>query len=117
MTCEPALRPASASYGLSPTMSASSGSTPEWWHAARKISGSGFECSASSDDAEHSKPDPDIFLAACHHSGVDPEDALIVGDSPYDAEAGRKAGSHVIGVLCGGFPEDWLRSAGCEAIY
>jgi HAD superfamily hydrolase (TIGR01509 family) len=75
------------------------------------------DAETSSDDAEHSKPDPDIFLAACHHAGVRPEESRVVGDSPYDAEAARRAGSPVMGVLCAGFPEDWLRSAGCDAIY
>jgi len=72
----------------------------------------------SSDDAESSKPNPDIFLAALDRLGKpDPEDVIVVGDTPYDAEAASKAGLRTIGVLCGGFPEDGLRKAGCIAIY
>jgi phosphoglycolate phosphatase-like HAD superfamily hydrolase len=41
----------------------------------------------------------------------------MVGDTPYDAEAARKAGVRTIGVLCGGFPEEDLRKAGAVAIY
>ena len=48
---------------------------------------------------------------------MDPAEAIVIGDTPYDAEAAGKAGLRTIGVLCGGFPEDWLRSAGCVAIY
>ena len=60
----------------------------------------------SSDDAEHSKPDPDIFHAALAKLGEIPEDeVIVVGDTPYDAEAAGKAGLKTIGVLCGGFPE------------
>jgi beta-phosphoglucomutase-like phosphatase (HAD superfamily) len=32
-------------------------------------------------------------------------EAIVVGDSPYDAEAAGKIGLRTIGVLCGGFPE------------
>jgi HAD superfamily hydrolase (TIGR01509 family) len=72
----------------------------------------------SSEDAEQSKPHPDIFEAALGKlHGVDAADAVVVGDTPYDAEAARKAGLRTVGVLCGGFPEDELRSAGCVAIY
>jgi phosphoglycolate phosphatase-like HAD superfamily hydrolase len=48
---------------------------------------------------------------------VGPEEAIVVGDTPYDAEAAGKAGLATIGLLCGGFPEDELRAAGCIAIY
>jgi phosphoglycolate phosphatase-like HAD superfamily hydrolase len=41
----------------------------------------------------------------------------VIGDTPYDAIAAAKAGIRTIGLLCGGFPEDELRSAGCFAIY
>ena len=72
----------------------------------------------SSDDAEKSKPHPDIFLAALKRLGeMAPADALVVGDAPYDAEAAGKAGLRTIGLLCGGFPEESLRQAGCIAIY
>jgi HAD superfamily hydrolase (TIGR01549 family) len=72
----------------------------------------------SSDEAEHSKPDPDIFHAALGKLGRIPTDeVIVVGDTPYDAEAAGKAGLRTIGVLCGGFPEADLRAAGCIAIY
>ncbi len=72
----------------------------------------------SSDDAESSKPHPDIFLAALDRLGnPNPQDVLVIGDTPYDAEAAQKAGLRTIGVLCGGFPEGSLRDAGCIAIY
>ena len=72
----------------------------------------------TSDDAEKSKPHPDIFQAALSRLGdVDPAHVVVVGDTPYDAEAAAKAGLHTVGVLCGGFPEADLRKAGCIAIY
>ena len=48
---------------------------------------------------------------------VSAEEILVVGDTPYDAEAAGKAGMRMIGVLCGGFSEESLRKAGCIAIY
>ena len=72
----------------------------------------------SADDAERSKPHPDIFAAALSRlGGMDPSQAIMVGDSPYDAQAAGKIGLRTIGVLCGGFPEQDLRRAGCIAIY
>jgi HAD superfamily hydrolase (TIGR01549 family) len=73
---------------------------------------------ASADDADKSKPHPDIFEAALAQLGdVEPAEAIVVGDTPYDAEAAGKANLRTIGVLCGGFPEAELRAAGCIAIY
>jgi HAD superfamily hydrolase (TIGR01549 family) len=72
----------------------------------------------SSDDAERSKPHPDIFEAALGRlKGVAPERAIVVGDTPYDAEAAAKASVRTVGLLCGGFPEQELREAGCVALY
>jgi HAD superfamily hydrolase (TIGR01509 family) len=86
----------------------------------KKIAGIGdlLEAETSSDDAEKSKPHPDIFEAALGRLGqVSPERMVVIGDTPYDAEAAAKAGLRTIGVLCGGFPEADLRAAGCIAIY
>ena len=72
----------------------------------------------SKDDAERSKPHPDIFEAALEKLGdLKPGEAVVVGDTPYDAEAAGKLGLKTVGVLCGGFPEAELRAAGCVAIY
>jgi HAD superfamily hydrolase (TIGR01549 family) len=77
-----------------------------------------IEEATSSDDAERSKPFPDIFQAALAKlAPLGPEEAVVVGDTPYDAEAARKAGVKAVGVLCGGFPEQSLRDAGCIAVY
>jgi len=77
-----------------------------------------IDAETSSDDAEKSKPHPDIFEASLERLGhVSPERAVVIGDTPYDAEAAAKARLRTIGVLCGGFPEADLRAAGCIAIY
>lgn len=77
-----------------------------------------IEAETSSDDAKESKPDPDIFEAAMSKLGdVDPGEVIVIGNTPYDAEAAAKAGLRTIGFLCGGFSEDSLREARCIAIY
>lgn len=76
-----------------------------------------LDAHTSSDDARKSKPHPDIFEATLAQLGTPADLAVIVGDSPYDAEAAGKAGIRSIGVLCGGFPQDWLKSAGFEKIF
>jgi HAD superfamily hydrolase (TIGR01509 family) len=50
------------------------------------------ESQASSEDADKSKPHPDIFLAAAERLDISPQDCIAVGDTPYDAEAAAKAG-------------------------
>jgi len=77
-----------------------------------------IEEQTSADDAERSKPHPDIFEAAVERlDDVGPEEALVVGDTPYDAQAAGKLGLRTLGLLCGGFPEADLRAAGCVEIY
>jgi HAD superfamily hydrolase (TIGR01509 family) len=72
----------------------------------------------SSDDVERSKPHPDIFESALKKlAPLEPRSILVVGDTPYDAEAAAKASLSTIGVLCGGFPAADLSKAGCIAIY
>ena len=72
----------------------------------------------TADDAAHSKPCPDIFQAALKKLAPIPAaDTLVIGDTPYDAEAAAGAGLRTIGVRCGGFPDEDLKAAGCIAVY
>jgi HAD superfamily hydrolase (TIGR01549 family) len=73
----------------------------------------------SKDDAERSKPHPDIFAAALRRLGpdVEPHRAFVVGDTPWDAIAAKRLGVRAIGLLCGGFAGSDLLAAGCVAIY
>lgn len=72
---------------------------------------------ASSEDAEESKPAPDIFQVVLKKLKIEGRDAVAIGDTPYDAAAAGKAGIATIGVLCGGFTEASLREAGCADVY
>jgi HAD superfamily hydrolase (TIGR01509 family) len=66
---------------------------------------------ATSDDAEQSKPDRDIIEAAMQKTGVSAAQTLMLGDTPYDRDAAKKAGVAFIGVRCGGYSEDALKGA------
>ena len=70
----------------------------------------------SSADVEQTKPEPDLVLAALEKAGTK-EDAVMVGDTPWDVEAAKKAGIDTIAVMTGGFGEDELREAGALAVF
>lgn len=57
----------------------------------------------SSDDADQSKPAPDIVHAALQRAKASPAQAVMIGDTPYDIAAGRSAGVRVIAFRCGGW--------------
>jgi HAD superfamily hydrolase (TIGR01509 family) len=72
----------------------------------------------SSDEAEESKPAPDIFGLALERAGVAPEDAVVVGDSIWDIEAAKEAEVRVAAVMTGGaFSRAELEQAGAYAVY
>ena len=72
----------------------------------------------SSDEAEESKPAPDIFGLALERAGVSPEDAVVVGDSVWDVEAAKDAGVRAAAVMTGGaFSRAELEEAGAYAVY
>jgi HAD superfamily hydrolase (TIGR01509 family) len=98
---------------------ASSGKAPEVEHYQGLLGVEGLvDVVVSSDDVERSKPFPDIFAAALQKlAPLGAEAAIVIGDTPYDAEAATRAGIRTIGVLCGGFPEASLSDTGCIAIY
>ena len=72
----------------------------------------------SADDADRSKPAPDIFTASLEKlDGVVPDDGITVGDTRFDIEAAAKAGLKTIALTCGGTTEGVLRAAGAVGIY
>jgi len=73
------------------------------------------DAKTSIDDVETSKPAPDIFGAALKKAGVAADEALVVGDTPFDIEGATRAGIATVAVRSGGFTDDAL--AGAVAIY
>jgi HAD superfamily hydrolase (TIGR01509 family) len=68
----------------------------------------------TSEDAEESKPDPELVEVALDR--VDATHAVLVGDSVWDVRSAAEAGLPVIGVLCGGFGRAELEDAGAAAV-
>jgi HAD superfamily hydrolase (TIGR01509 family) len=65
----------------------------------------------TADDADSSKPAPDILFAALEMLRVEPAHAVLVGDTPYDVEAALRAGMPAIGLESGGWEARELRGA------
>jgi len=68
------------------------------------------ECTTSS-DVDDSKPAPDVVRAALDLAGVGPEEAVMIGDTPYDVEAASRAGVRIIAVRTGGWSDEDLAGA------
>ncbi len=66
---------------------------------------------ASSGDAKNSKPDPDIVQVALGKIGLEAEESLMVGDTPYDIEAASKAGVRTVAFRSGGWSDHDLEGA------
>jgi HAD superfamily hydrolase (TIGR01509 family) len=69
----------------------------------------------SSADVEKTKPAPDLIQVALEKVTV--KEAVMVGDSIWDAEAAKRAGVPTIGLLTGGFGEAELREAGADPVF
>jgi HAD superfamily hydrolase (TIGR01509 family) len=74
-----------------------------------------IEEKTSQSDVEASKPDPDVIEAAVEKAGCKPSEAVMLGDTPYDVEASRKAGVPCVALRCGGWSDEDLKDA--VAIY
>lgn len=86
-------------------------------HAFDKFDiGKYFDATVSADDVSNGKPDPEGIFAVLDILGVEPEEALFVGDSLNDIAAAKKAG--VLSVLVGWtlFHEDHYTEFGADFI-
>lgn len=70
-----------------------------------------LEAQTDADDADKSKPDPDVVQAALEKLRLPAEHCVMVGDTPYDAQAAARAGVAFIGLRCGGWSERDLQPA------
>ena len=71
----------------------------------------------TSADVEATKPEPDLVRAALDRAGGSSENAVMVGDTTWDARAASNAGVPTIAVLTGGFAAQELRGAGAVAVF
>ncbi len=67
-------------------------------------------------DVQETKPEPDLVSTALEKGGASPADAVMIGDTPWDVRAARKAGVDTIAVLTGGFSAEELREAGAVTV-
>lgn len=74
-----------------------------------------MDAATSSDDADESKPEPDIIEAALQRAKASPPEAVMIGDTPYDVEAAQRGGVAVIAFRSGGWSDAELK--GAIAIY
>ena len=95
------------------TVVAASSAKRDELSALLKVAGaeSLLDASTSSDDAEESKPDPDIIHAAIDRAGASSAEALMIGDTPYDIEAASRAGVQTVAFRCGGWDNENLAGA------
>jgi HAD superfamily hydrolase (TIGR01549 family) len=70
-----------------------------------------IKAASSADDAERSKPDPDIVQAALRTVGRLASHSIMIGDTPYDVEAATRARVPILAVRCGGWNDDALEGA------
>ncbi|HKP16530.1 MAG TPA: HAD family hydrolase [Gemmatimonadaceae bacterium] len=75
-----------------------------------------IQLASSADDAERSKPDPDIVQAALRLSRSQVIHSVMIGDTPYDVEAAARARVPAIALRCGGWWDD-AALAKATAIY
>jgi HAD superfamily hydrolase (TIGR01549 family) len=68
------------------------------------------------DDVVETKPAPDVVKAALAKVAVD--EAVMVGDTPWDIQAAQHAGVPTLAVLTGGaYSRDELAQAGATAVF
>jgi HAD superfamily hydrolase (TIGR01509 family) len=71
----------------------------------------------SSADVESTKPEPDLVRAALDRAGESHDNAVMVGDTPWDIQAARNAQVPTLAVRTGGFGVDELRDAGALEVF
>ena len=97
---------------------ASSGKEDEVRHYEKIANISGLvDGMTTADQVAQSKPSADVFITALRLLEVQPDEAVAIGDTPFDVAAAKKIDLPVIGLLCGGFPEQALRDEGAVAIF
>lgn len=71
----------------------------------------------TSADVEATKPEPDLVRSALKRVDATASDAVLVGDTPWDIEAAKRADVGTLAVVTGGFAEQELREAGAAGVF
>ena len=75
-----------------------------------------FETTVGLQDTEWLKPHPQPVYMAAERLGVPVERCVMVGDTPVDVKAGRRAGAWTVAVLCGFGQRGELKKAGAHVV-
>ncbi len=79
-----------------------------------------FRCGAYGDDAADRNELVPFALDRARRCGLaelDPEDILVVGDTPHDVACAQAAGATPVGVATGGFTSGQLRACGARIVF
>ncbi len=71
----------------------------------------------SADDVQATKPQPDLVNSALERADARPEQAVMIGDSPWDVQGAERAGVKTIAVMTGGFAKEELCQVGAVEVY
>ncbi|OSI19008.1 HAD-IA family hydrolase [Neisseria dumasiana] len=63
-----------------------------------------------------SKPAPDMVFTLCDELGLNPADALVVGDTTYDLEMAANAGARAVAVATGAHSQEQLAAFPCLTV-
>ncbi len=74
-----------------------------------------FDIIKSADDGP-GKPDPQILTDAMAQIGADPDETVVVGDTIFDIELAKNAGTHAVGVKWGYHDPEELMAAGAISV-
>lgn len=75
-----------------------------------------FDAIVTGSDVARRKPDPEGLVKCLAILGIDPGEALYVGDTPLDVDASRAAGTNVLGVLTGAADSAMLSRSGADRL-
>jgi HAD superfamily hydrolase (TIGR01509 family) len=71
----------------------------------------------TSADVKETKPQPDLVNSALERVSASADEAVMIGDTPWDVRAAGNAGVPTLTVRTGGFGDDELREAGAIAVF
>lgn len=75
-----------------------------------------LDLTVTDDEVQRPKPHPEMLLMVCAVTGVEPSAALMIGDTTYDMEMGRRAGATTCAVTWGNHERDLLIASGADHV-
>ncbi len=85
-------------------------------HLIEKHGYEGWFTTVQTSDDHPSKPHPSMIVTALAETGLQPSDAIMIGDTSYDIAMARSAGVGAAGVAWGNHPPTELTKAGAHVI-